>query len=86
MIVQKRARNSLRKRAHLGLSNAGEHARETRHTHPHSAVADRCSPARAAGGGADFKNVPVCLIKPPSKSGQLADVDAFLDVHRWNIF
>ena len=32
----------------------------------HSAVAHHRLPARAAGGGADFKNVPVCLIKPPS--------------------
>jgi len=59
----KKARNSLRKRAHLGLPNEGERARETT---ARSAVARHRLSVRAAGGGADFKNLPVCLIKPPS--------------------
>jgi hypothetical protein len=69
VVVQKRARNSLRNRVHLGLSNEGErvHARRGALT-LHSAVAHHRSLARAAGGGADFKNVLVCLIKPPSNA------------------
>jgi hypothetical protein len=54
VVVHEKAQNSARKRAHLGSSNEGEHARETREHSPVAHPRPPCltrSPARAAGGG-----------------------------------